>query len=99
MSSRKSCLSHTFNRHAVLIVGIHIVNARIVAMNTATARIVAIGIVANTEGLGLATAGIETDRGFVQVDDHMRVLKKKGGETIPGLFCIGDANGNYRTLI
>ena len=53
----------------------------------------------NTEGLGLATAGIETDRGFVQVDDHMRVLKKKGGETVPGLFCIGDANGNYFTLI
>jgi dihydrolipoamide dehydrogenase len=49
--------------------------------------------------LGLDQAGIETDRGFVQVDDRMRVMKKKltssseTPEIIPGLYCIGDANG------
>jgi hypothetical protein len=34
------------------------------------------GRVPYTEGLGLAEAGIETVRGFVQVDETMRVLTK-----------------------
>jgi dihydrolipoamide dehydrogenase len=29
----------------------------------------------------------------VQVDEHMRVLDKQGGNVVPHLYCIGDANG------
>ena len=57
------------------------------------ACLVATGRVPNTVGLGLADAGIETDRGFVQVDQHMRVLDKKDGKVVPSVYCIGDANG------
>ena len=57
------------------------------------ACLVATGRVPMVTGLGLDAAGIELDRGFVVVDDHMRVLTKKGGEVIPSLWCIGDANG------
>jgi len=60
------------------------------------ACLVATGRVPNTATLGLVNAKIETDRGFVVVDEKMRVLSKKtqdGGEIVPGLYCIGDANG------
>jgi dihydrolipoamide dehydrogenase len=60
------------------------------------ACLVATGRVPNTATLGLVNAKIETDRGFVVVDDKMRVLSKKtqdGGVIVPGLYCIGDANG------
>lgn len=58
------------------------------------ACLVATGRVPNTKALALESAGIETDRGFVTVDEHMRVLtKKQDGHLIPGLYCIGDANG------
>ncbi|CAM9601721.1 unnamed protein product [Discosporangium mesarthrocarpum] len=57
------------------------------------ACMVATGRVPNTKGLGLEGMGIETARGFVQVDEQMRVLDKPGGEVVPNLYCIGDANG------
>jgi len=60
------------------------------------ACLVATGRVPNTASLGLSNAKIETDRGFVVVDDTMRVMTKKpqdGGVVVPGLYCIGDANG------
>jgi dihydrolipoamide dehydrogenase len=57
------------------------------------ACLVATGRVPMVTGLGLEAAGIELERGFINVDDHMRVLNKKGGEPIPSLWCIGDANG------
>eukprot|EP01038_Epipyxis_sp_PR26KG_P006728 gene6728-9221_t len=57
------------------------------------ACLVATGRTPNTVGLGLDSAGIETDRGFISVDEKMRVMKSKSGEIIPGLYCIGDANG------
>jgi dihydrolipoamide dehydrogenase len=57
------------------------------------ACLVATGRAPNTNALGLDKAGIETERGFIQVDDHMRVLKKKDGQVVPGLYAIGDANG------
>jgi dihydrolipoamide dehydrogenase len=57
------------------------------------ACMVATGRVPNTGTLALDAAGIETDRGFVAVDETMRVLRKKDGEVVPGLYCIGDANG------
>uniref|UniRef100_A0A7S2V6E1 Dihydrolipoyl dehydrogenase n=1 Tax=Fibrocapsa japonica TaxID=94617 RepID=A0A7S2V6E1_9STRA len=57
------------------------------------ACMVATGRVPNTKSLGLDNMGIETVRGFVQVTDKMEVLTKEGGEVIPNLYCIGDANG------
>ena len=57
------------------------------------ACMVATGRVPNTAKLGLGDQGIETPRGFVQVDDRMRVLDKPGGAVVPHLYCIGDANG------
>ena len=29
----------------------------------------------------------------VQVDEKMQVLTKEGGDVVPNLYCIGDANG------
>lgn len=57
------------------------------------ACMVATGRVPNTKTLGLENMGIETNRGFVQVDEKMQVLTKEGGELVPNLYCIGDANG------
>jgi dihydrolipoamide dehydrogenase len=49
--------------------------------------VVAVGWVANTAGLSLATAGVETDhRGFVRVDDYL-------GTTAPHVFAAGDITG------
>ena len=46
-----------------------------------------------TAGLNLAACGAATDkRGFVPVDDYMRVLGADG-TPVEGLYCIGDANG------
>ncbi len=41
----------------------------------------------------LRKMGVETNRGFVAVDGKMQVLTKEGGEAVPNLYCIGDANG------
>merc|ERR1711968_13650 len=57
------------------------------------ACMVATGRAPNTGDMGLESAGIETNRGFVTVDEHMRVLTKEGGSIVPNLYCIGDANG------
>ncbi|CAM9740264.1 unnamed protein product [Ectocarpus sp. 4 AP-2014] len=57
------------------------------------ACMVATGRVPNTKTLGLENMGIETNRGFVQVDGKMQVLTKEGGDVVPNLYCIGDANG------
>ncbi|CAN0360979.1 unnamed protein product [Ectocarpus sp. 6 AP-2014] len=57
------------------------------------ACMVATGRVPNTKTLGLENMGIETNRGFVQVDGKMQVLNKEGGDVVPNLYCIGDANG------
>ncbi|KAH8044693.1 dihydrolipoyl dehydrogenase [Aureococcus anophagefferens] len=57
-------------------------------------RMVATGRVPNTGKLGLDKHGIETPRGFVQVDETMRVLAGPGGAVADEhLYCIGDANG------
>lgn len=49
--------------------------------------LVATGRRPNTSELGLASAGIPTDRhGFVAVNDRL-------GTRVPGHYCIGDANG------
>ena len=49
--------------------------------------LVATGRRPNTGGLGLDSAGIQTDKhGFVPVSDHLET-------NLPGHYCIGDANG------
>ncbi|WP_397574622.1 dihydrolipoyl dehydrogenase [Sphingorhabdus sp.] len=45
--------------------------------------IVAIGIVPNTENIGLAALGVEMDRGFLKTDPMCRT-------NVPGLWAIGD---------
>jgi len=57
------------------------------------ACLVATGRVPATDGIGLDALGIETERGFVQVNEKMQVLDKKDGKVIDHLYCIGDANG------
>lgn len=45
------------------------------------------------QGLNLGSVNAEVDRrGFIPVDDRMRVLDK-AGKAVPNLYCIGDANG------
>lgn len=45
------------------------------------------------QGLNLGAINAETDRrGFIPVDDSMRVLDK-AGKPVPHVYCIGDANG------
>jgi pyruvate/2-oxoglutarate dehydrogenase complex dihydrolipoamide dehydrogenase (E3) component len=49
--------------------------------------IAAVGRAPNTDDLGLARAGIATDkRGFITVDDELRT-------NVPGVWALGDANG------
>jgi len=48
--------------------------------------LVAIGVQANTEDLGLETLGIEIQRGLIQVDDVMAT-------NIPGVYAVGDVTG------
>jgi len=57
------------------------------------AVLVATGRAPYTSGLNLAAVGAATDRrGFVPVDERMRVLGADG-KPVEGLWCIGDANG------
>ena len=53
---------------------------------TAERAIVAIGIEANIESLGLEALGVKIDRGHVATDGH-------GGTGVPGLYAIGDVAG------
>jgi len=48
--------------------------------------LVAIGRRPNTEALGLDSIGLDTDRGFIRVNDRMQT-------SVAGVYCIGDANG------
>jgi len=62
------------------------------------AAMVATGRVPNTANMGLEERGIETNRGFVNVNEKMQVFsgpESEGSspEIIPNLYCIGDANG------
>ena len=53
----------------------------------ASLAVVAVGWQANTAGLNLATAGVETDdRGFVKVDPYLRT-------SAPHIFAAGDVTG------
>jgi dihydrolipoamide dehydrogenase len=49
--------------------------------------LVAIGVAPNSEGIGLETAGVATDkRGFIVVDEYLRT-------NAPGVYAIGDVTG------
>jgi dihydrolipoamide dehydrogenase len=48
--------------------------------------LLAVGVRANIEGIGLEGMGVALDRGFIQVDDHYRT-------TSPGIWSIGDCAG------
>src|SRR5215213_8176864 len=48
--------------------------------------IVAIGIVPNTEGIGLEALGVKTDRGHIAVDGY-------GRTNVEGVYAIGDVTG------
>jgi dihydrolipoamide dehydrogenase len=48
--------------------------------------LVAIGFKPNSENLGLESVGVQTDRGYVQVDDRMAT-------NVPGIWAIGDVTG------
>ncbi|HEX8467144.1 MAG TPA: dihydrolipoyl dehydrogenase [Allosphingosinicella sp.] len=48
--------------------------------------IVAIGIVANTESIGLEALGVKTERGHIVVDGH-------GRTNVEGVYAIGDVTG------
>jgi dihydrolipoamide dehydrogenase len=51
-----------------------------------TKVLVAIGVQGNVEHLGLDTAGVRCDRGFIPIDAHCRT-------NVPGIYAIGDVNG------
>ncbi len=53
---------------------------------TADRVLISIGIVANTEGLGLENAGVQLENGFIKVDDQLRA----NGD---GIYAIGDVTG------
>lgn len=48
--------------------------------------LVAIGVQANTENIGLEQLGITTDRGFINVDEYMRT-------NVEGIYAVGDVGG------
>ncbi len=51
-----------------------------------TKVLVAIGVQGNIEHLGLETAGVHSERGFIPVDAHCCT-------NVPGIYAIGDVNG------
>lgn len=55
------------------------------------AVLVATGRVPVSASLNLASVGVETQRGFIPVDDGMRVLA--GAEPVPHLWAVGDVTG------
>ena len=55
------------------------------------AVLVATGRVPVSKDLNLASMGVETNRGFIPVDDQMRVLA--GGEPVANLWAVGDVTG------
>ncbi|XP_026436819.1 dihydrolipoyl dehydrogenase 2, chloroplastic-like isoform X4 [Papaver somniferum] len=56
------------------------------------AALIATGRAPFTKGLGLENINVETQRGFVPVDERMQVIDMDG-KLVPNLYCIGDANG------
>ncbi len=58
----------------------------------ATLAVVAVGWVANTDGLDLAAAGVQTEqRGYISVDSQLRT-------TAPGIYAAGDVTGHLMVV-
>jgi dihydrolipoamide dehydrogenase len=57
-----------------------------VTSETFSHAIIAIGIVPNTENIGLEALGVETNRGHIVVDGY-------AATNVPGVFAIGDVTG------
>ena len=58
----------------------------------ATLAVVAVGWVANTDGLDLAAVGVETEsRGYIEVDSGLRT-------TAPGIYAAGDVTGHVMVV-
>jgi dihydrolipoamide dehydrogenase len=53
---------------------------------TADKALMAIGVAPNSDGIGLETVGVQTERGFIKIDDHM-------GTNVAGIYAIGDVTG------
>ncbi|MFD0917948.1 dihydrolipoyl dehydrogenase [Pseudahrensia aquimaris] len=53
---------------------------------TADKLISAVGVVGNTEGLGLEKLGVKMDRGIIAIDEY-------GATNVPGIHAIGDVAG------
>lgn len=74
--------------------GVRVVYSRRGALHhiDAAVAVVAIGWVANTDGLNLAAAGVRTDaRGYVEVDSQLRT-------TAPGVYAAGDVTGHVMVV-
>ncbi|WCJ23397.1 Dihydrolipoyl dehydrogenase [Euphorbia peplus] len=56
------------------------------------AALIATGRAPFTNGLGLDNINVTAQRGFIPVDERMRVIDADGN-TVPHIYCIGDANG------
>ena len=48
--------------------------------------LVAVGVTGNIDGIGLESAGVGTERGFITVDERMAT-------NVPGIYAIGDVTG------
>ncbi len=55
------------------------------------AVLVATGRSPSSKGMNLESIGVETNRGFVPIDDQMRVLSKD--QPVPHLWAVGDVTG------
>lgn len=65
---------------------------KVVEVLEVDACLVATGRIPATKNLGLETLALETDnRGFIEVNDKMQVLKN--GQPVPHLWAVGDATG------
>ena len=48
--------------------------------------LVAVGVQGNIDNIGLEALGVETDRGFVVIDEKMQTK-------VPGIYAVGDVTG------
>ena len=94
-------LERAFNRHGIkLQTGAGVTNAEADSSGVTltidkdgvseTARydkvLVAIGVLPNTEDLGLESIGVATERGYISIDDRMAT-------NVPGIYAVGDVTG------
>ncbi|KAL5163399.1 Dihydrolipoyl dehydrogenase 1, chloroplastic [Glycine soja] len=70
----------------------YLLQIAVFALLKVDAALIATGRAPFTQGLGLENIDVVTQRGFVPVDERMRVIDANG-KLVPHLYCIGDANG------